>query len=227
MKKIVTLLIFISLTVGVVTIMSQHVTFAQPFLPFNIINNNNITNQPQQHQQEQAIMNQSTASNSSLLSYIDPTFNFKIFYPSNLTKYGVLNLNIYKTTNIGHESLGEVGFGLSKSNSAFLTISFGKESGNFLLKDYVANETNLLSRYVGFKQLESTPTSLGGNPAHKIVYVYGIVKNGAEVNQGKIMEIITISRSWPIFVEYKGSLNDYQKYLPVAQKIIDSFQFIE
>jgi hypothetical protein len=226
-KKIIPILILVSLTISVITIMSQHITFAQIFLPFN---NNNITNPPQNEtimNQTTPAMNQTTtpAINSPLLSYNDPTFKFKISYPSNLTKYGVLNLNIRKTTNIGHESLGEVAFGLPKSSGTFLTISFGKESGNFLLKDYVSTEINLLSRYMGFKQVESTPMSLGGNPAHRIVYVYSIVKNGAEVNQGKSMEIITISNSWPIFVEYRGSLSDYQKYLPLAQKIIDSFQF--
>ena len=225
-KKIIPILILISLTISVITIMSQHITFAQIFLPFN---NNNITNPPQKEtimNQTTPAMNQTTpAINSPLLSYNDPTFKFKISYPSNLTKYGVLNLNIRKTTNIGHESLGEVAFGLPKSSGTFLTISFGKEPGNFLLKDYVSTEINLLSRYMGFKQVESTPMSLGGNPAHRIVYVYSIVKNGAEVNQGKSMEIITISNSWPIFVEYRGSLSDYQKYLPLAQKIIDSFQF--
>lgn len=225
-KKIIPILILVSLTISVITIMSQHITFAQIFLPFN---NNNITNPPQNEtimNQTTPAMNQTTpAINSPLLSYNDPTFKFKISYPSNLTKYGVLNLNIRKTTNIGHESLGEVAFGLPKSSGTFLTISFGKEPGNFLLKDYVSTEINLLSRYMGFKQVESTPISLGGNPAHRIVYVYSIVKNGAEVNQGKSMEIITISNSWPIFVEYRGSLSDYQKYLPLAQKIIDSFQF--
>ena len=225
-KKIIPILILISLTISVITIMSQHITFAQIFLPFN---NNNITNPPQNEtimNQTTPAMNQTTpAINSPLLSYNDPTFKFKISYPSNLTKYGVLNLNIRKTTNIGHENLGEVAFGLPKSSGTFLTISFGKEPGNFLLKDYVSTEINLLSRYMGFKQVESTPMSLGGNPAHRIVYIYSIVKNGAEVNQGKSMEIITISNSWPIFVEYRGSLSDYQKYLPLAQKIIDSFQF--
>jgi hypothetical protein len=65
--------------------------------------------------------------NSPLLSYNDPTFRFK---------YGMLNLNIHKTTNIGHKNLGEVAFGLPKSSGTFLSISFGKEPGNFLLKDY-------------------------------------------------------------------------------------------
>ena len=236
-KKIITILILVSLTVSVITMMSQHVTFALYFLPLNntLINQEgeNVTNRtlpagpapaPTNNQTTLALPPAPT-NNPSLLSYIDPTFKFKISYPSNLTKYGVLNLNIHKTTNIGHESLGEVAFGLPKSSGTFLTISFGKEPGNFLLKDYVAAEINFLSRYMGFKQVESTPMSLGGNPANRIVYIYDIVKNGSEVKQGKSMEIITISNSWPIFVEYRGSLSDYQKYLPLAQKIIDSFQF--
>ena len=165
-------------------------------------------------------------NNPSFLSYTDPTFNFKISYPSNLIKYGVLNLNLHKITNIGHESLGEVAFGLSNSNKTFFVISIGRDSGNLLLKDYVTEETNMLSRYVGFKPLESSNISLGGNTAHKIVYIYGIVKNGVEVNKGKSMEIITIHNTWPIFIEFRGSLSDYQKYLPIVQKIIDSFQFI-
>jgi hypothetical protein len=240
-KKIIPILILVSLTVSVIAIMSQHVTFALYFLPLNntLISQEgeNVTNRTIPAGPAPAPTNNQTTlalpagpapaptNNPSLLSYIDPTFKFKISYPSNLTKYGVLNLNIHKTTNIGHESLGEVAFGLPKSSGTFLTISFGKEPGNFLLKDYVAAEINFLSRYMGFKQVESTPMSLGGNPANRIVYIYDIVKNGSEVKQGKSMEIITISDSWPIFVEYRGSLSDYQKYLPLAQKIIDSFQF--
>ena len=52
-KKIIPILILVSLTISVITIMSQHVTFAQIFLPFN---NNNITNPPQ----KETIMNQTT-----------------------------------------------------------------------------------------------------------------------------------------------------------------------
>src|SRR6185437_16507413 len=223
-KKIIPILILVSLTVSVIAIMSQHVTFALYFLPLNntLINQEgeNVTNRtipagpapaptnnqttlalpagpapaptnnqttlalpagpapaptnnqttlalpagpapaPTNNQTTLALPagpapaptnNQTTlalppapTNNPSLLSYIDPTFKFKISYPSNLTKYGVLNLNIHKTTNIGHESLGEVAFGLPKSSGTFLTISFGKEPGNFLLKDYVAAEINFL-----------------------------------------------------------------------------------
>src|SRR3954462_1850985 len=213
-KKTIPILILVSLTVSVITIMSQHVTFALYFLPLNntVINQEgeNVTNRtmpagpaptPTNNQTTLALPagpaptptnNQTTlalppapTNNPSLLSYIDPTFKFKISYPSNLSKYGVLNLNINKTTNIGHESLGEVAFGLPKSSGTFLTISFGKEPGNFLLKDYVAAEINFLSRYMGFKQVESTPMSLGGNPAHKSESVSSTIKYATESNQGR------------------------------------------
>ena len=237
MKNVLVVPIIVSLTVIVLAVISQQVTMALYFLPLNntLINQEgeNMTNQtttplplPTSPTASTPVSNQTTISNNpSLLSYIDPTFKFKISYPSNLTKYGVLNLNLHKITNIGHKSLGEVAFGLPNSNKTFFVISIGRDSGNLLLKDYVTEETNMLSRYVGFKPLESSVISLGGNTAHKIVYVYGIVKNG-EVKQGKSMEIITMHNTWPIFIEYRGSLSDYQKYLPIAQTIINSFQFI-
>src|SRR4051794_12012836 len=135
-KKIIPILILVSLTVSVITIMSQHVTFALYFLPLNntVINQEgeNVTNRtmpagpaptptnnqttlalpadpaptPTNNQTTLALPagpaptptnNQTTlalppapTNNPSLLSYIDPTFKFKISYPSNLTKYGVL-----------------------------------------------------------------------------------------------------------------------------------------
>jgi hypothetical protein len=49
----------------------------------------------------------------------------------------------------------------------------------------------VLSTFVGYKQFESNPTAIGGNPAHNIVYSYSLAK----------------------------------RYLPLAQKMIDSFQF--
>src|SRR5215467_7921585 len=182
MKNVLVVPIIVSLTVIVLAVISQQVTMALYFLPLN----NTLINQEGENMTNQTttplptpspVSNQTTISNNpSLLSYIDPTFKFKISYPSNLTKYGVLNLNLHKITNIGHKSLGEVAFGLPNSNKTFFVISIGRDSGNLLLKDYVTEETNMLSRYVGFKPLESSDISLGGNTAHKIVYVYGIVK---------------------------------------------------
>jgi hypothetical protein len=83
----------------------------------------------------------------------------------------------------------------------------------------------VLSIFVGYKQFESNPTAIGGNPAHKIVYSYSLVKNGVEAGQIKAMEIVTIRNVEPFFIEYAITSNEYQKYLPPAQKMIDSFQF--
>ena len=96
-----------------------------------------------------------------------------------------------------------------------------------MLKDHVTEEIGLLSRLVGYKQFESSPTTIGGNPAHKIVYTISSVKNGVEIGQVKAMEIVTIHDLVPFFIEYAtlANANDYEKYLPIAQKMIDSFQF--
>jgi hypothetical protein len=71
-----------------------------------------------------------------------------------------------------------VGFGLSDKTQAFFTVASARQIGNFLLKDYVTEEIGLLSRSVGYKQFESSPTTIGGNPAHKIAYSFSWVKNG-------------------------------------------------
>ena len=42
------------------------------------------------------------------------------------------------------KALGKSRFGLPKAVVTFLTISFGKEPGNFLLKDYVWNRNQFI-----------------------------------------------------------------------------------
>jgi hypothetical protein len=43
--------------------------------------------------------------------------------------------------------------------------------------------------------------------------------------EGIKQEIVTIHDAEPFFIEYATLANDYEKYLPMAQKMIDSFQF--
>ena len=62
---------------------------------------------------------------------------------------------------------------------------------------------------------------------HKIVYSFSWMKNGVEVGQVKVMEIVTIHDVEPLFIEYATLANDYEKYLPIAQKMMDSFQFTD
>jgi hypothetical protein len=135
-----------------------------------------------------------------------------------LTKYPLGTLNLAIIT--GHGSLTDVGFGLSDKTQAFFTVASARQIGNFLLRDYVTEEIGLLSRSVGYKQLESSPTTIGGNPAHKLVYSFSSVKNGVQIGQLKAMEIVTIHDLVPLFIEYATLANDYEKYLPIAQNCI-------
>jgi hypothetical protein len=63
-------------------------------------------------------------------------------------------------------------------------------------------EINLLSsRIVGYKQFESRPMAIGGNPGQKNVYSYGLVRNRVESGQVKVMEIVTIHDNLAYFIE--------------------------
>jgi hypothetical protein len=155
--------------------------------------------------------------------YENRGWHYKLPYPSNLTKYPLGTLNLATIT--GHGSITDVGFGLPDKNQTFFTIASARQPGNFLLRDYVTEEIMLLNRLVGYKQLESSPSTIGGNPAHKIVYSLSSVQNGVEVAQAKVMEIVTINNVETFFIEYATLANDYEKYPPIAQKMIDSFRF--
>lgn len=49
------------------------------------------------------------------------------------------------------------------------------------------------------------------------------MRNGVELGQVKVMEIVTIHDNLAYFIEYHIEPKDYQKYLPLAQKMIDTF----
>lgn len=187
-------------------------SFAQPFLS-NINGKDNVPDQ------------QNKTLDKYLMTYTDPVFSFKISYPSNLTRCEIAG-HYVPTTKTGHESLEEVVLRTVGTNRTFLTFSFGREPGNIPLRDYIKEEINMLSKNVGFELIESSPTKLGGIPAYKIVYLFSIIKNGVEI-QAESMEIVTIIDPWPIFVEYNTGSSDFQKYLPIAQNVINSFQFVK
>jgi hypothetical protein len=71
-----------------------------------------------------------------------------------LTKYPLGTPGLGAIT--GHRSVTNVGFGLPDKNQPFFAIAVALQPGNFLLRDYAIEEIGLLSRLVGYKQLEST-----------------------------------------------------------------------
>ena len=85
-----------------------------------------------------------------------------------------------------------------------------------------ASINNLRQSFPRFNLLESSSTTLGGFPAHRVVYT-------AEVAPGfgvKFMQVWTIKDARD-FIITDGSLpSDFSNYLPTIQHMINSFAFI-
>src|SRR5207247_2945645 len=77
--------------------------------------------------------------------------------------------------------------------------------------------------FPSFKLIESdTRNSLAGNRAYTIVWTYTNPTYGIR----KSVEIGTIIGTKGYFVDYTAAEGKFQNYLPVAQKMINSFEII-
>ena len=85
-----------------------------------------------------------------------------------------------------------------------------------------ASINNLRQSFPRFNLLESNSTTLGGFPAHRVVYT-------AEVAPGsgvKFMQVWTIKNARDFIITDASLPSDFSNYLPTIQHMIDSFAFI-
>ncbi len=88
------------------------------------------------------------------------------------------------------------------------------------LDQYVSVSLKQLKvQYAGIKILENTKTTLAKQPARKLVYTYETENLGVV----KVVQIVSIKDAKSYVVTYGGKGNDFDKYWPYAQKMIDSF----
>jgi len=73
------------------------------------------------------------------------------------------------------------------------------------------------------KLIESTDYKVGGNNAHKIVFTATDDKK----NERKAMQIWTLRGDKAYLITYKAEPGKYSRYLPIIQKMVDSFQFTQ
>jgi YVTN family beta-propeller protein len=76
---------------------------------------------------------------------------------------------------------------------------------------------------IGFKLLESSDaTTLNGNPSHRMVYTF---RNGYD--EYKAMQVVTIKGDKVYKFDFYAEVAKYSNYLPIIQKMIDSFKIID
>ena len=71
--------------------------------------------------------------------------------------------------------------------------------------------------------LESTPTTIAGKPAHKIVF--SAIDN--EEVERKAMQVWTAIGNKAVLITYKADPDRFSSYLPTIERMIDSFKVIE
>ena len=185
-----------------------------------------------QHQQAMAQTNTTASSQATntteqnpFLQYENTTYGIKIQYPAG---YG-WQLSLSNQTSEDNVYNYIVAFFSPRdrvSDSVIETVNIAMENltpeENITLDAYSTLQISQLSQSAtNFDLKESTPTVLAGIPAYKIVY--------SEILQQvplQVMQVWTINDNKAYVITYIAEAPKYSTYLPVVQKMIDSFEII-
>jgi hypothetical protein len=158
---------------------------------------------------------------STFLTYTNSTYEIKIQFPSDW---------LYKTSETSTGSVQPIVTFTSpkvltgSSNKSLVVLTVGIEKLPFynIPLDLYTNLTinNLKKSEPGFRLLASNEISLAGNkPAHKIIFTSDTMPY--------TMAVYAIKGDKAYVIDYiAGSEATYSSYLPIAQKMIDSFEIV-
>ena len=158
--------------------------------------------------------------------------NFKISYPSSWIKNNVPTSQFTGVLSTPIVSFSFTAAGLDSraiTNTGVVIAKYviGNRSSSASLSDYVKQEINALEGNAYFELNESTPAKLGGNNVvHTLVYTASISDSYTlTVDREKTMETIAIKNGTAYFVVYRENTDLYPTYLPLVNKMVDSFEF--
>jgi eukaryotic-like serine/threonine-protein kinase len=163
------------------------------------------------------------ASGSNFTNYTNPKYGFSLLYPSDWVNEDIppgANLIYLTSFNPPASEIGEF---------VFVYVAVKNFTNNTTsLKQFADQEISLLKRPPAETSptedtsartiLESGPAIVAGNTsAHKVVYTEKI-----SGSLSKIMEVYTVKGNKGYILTYLAYADIYDKYLPIAQKIVDS-----
>jgi eukaryotic-like serine/threonine-protein kinase len=162
------------------------------------------------------VLGQQTTTTTNLLSYENSTYGIKLQYPSSWDKQE-------NGTKQDTETDLVTFYPQSTNSNASLDISIDNisdEKGTSVGQYANDGISDLKQSLKNFKLVGSSTNSvLAGLPAYNSTYTY---VDGNVVL--KDMEIGTIKGNNVYIVTYEAGINEYDKYLPVIQKVINSLQ---
>jgi eukaryotic-like serine/threonine-protein kinase len=164
-----------------------------------------------------------TASGCNFTNYTNPQYGFSLLYPSSWISEEIAlgaNLTFLISFSLPPHEFGE---------SVFVYMAVKNLTGNNAsLKQFAQQEISFLERPPTATSitegnsvrtiLQSEPTTIAGNtPAHKVVYTEEV-----SGTLSKIMEVYAVNDDKGYIMSYFTDTAIYDKYLPIAQKMIDS-----
>lgn len=159
---------------------------------------------------------QTTKSTTNFLPYVNSTYGIKVQYPSSWDKEENGTRQDTQTDVVTF-------YPQATNSNASLDISIdgiSDEKGIALAQYASGGISDLKQSLKNFKLVGlSTNNVLSGLPAYKSIYTY------ADQNTIlKDMEIGAIKGDKAYILTYEAGMNEYEKYLPIIQELINSFQ---
>ncbi|MFZ0896545.1 MAG: PsbP-related protein [Candidatus Nitrosopolaris sp.] len=159
---------------------------------------------------------QTTTPTTNFLPYVNSTYGIKLQYPSSWDKEE-------NGTRQDTETDIVTFYPPAVNSNASLDISIDdiSDEKGIALAQYTSNGVSDLKQSLkNFKLVGlSTNSVLAGLPAYKSIYTY------ADQNAiFKDMEIGAIKGDKAYILTYEAGVNEYDKYLPIIQELINSFQ---
>jgi hypothetical protein len=156
-----------------------------------------------------------TTNNTNFVTYQNSTSGIKIQYPSDWLKESAAGTGVTFVLPAGNNNNPEQF--LAKLN----TTTIAGFPPNVPLKGMADGVLNGYKHFLPNFQLETyTNTTLGGNPAVRIVYMFTDSRHG----DFKASDTATIKDNRLYVIQYYIQSPKYQNYLPILQKMLDSFE---
>ncbi|HZI71484.1 MAG TPA: PsbP-related protein [Nitrososphaeraceae archaeon] len=171
-------------------------------------------------QYQNATAQTSVATTSNFLTYINHIYGIKIRYPADW------RLGEHHYTNIFAVDFISTSKNNSDTAPATITLSVETLKQNKTLNGFTIGNLAKARQLPGFQLIQSNATTLASTPAHKIIYFFSSADPTIQLPFIS-MNIWTIKQSKVYSISYTEAKPQYVKYLPITQKMIDSFELIK
>ena len=158
---------------------------------------------------------QTTTSTMNFLPYVNSTFGIKLQYPSSWDKEENGTRQDTETDVVTFSPPA-----MNSNASLDVTINDISDEKDIALAKYASDGISDLKQSLkSFKLVGLTTNNvLSGLPAYKSIYTYAY-----QNTIFKDMEIGAIKDNKVYILTYEAGINEYNNYLPIIQKMIDSF----